>query len=125
MRWSWRVSPPRNNVVFERGADRQRPASQNAVMIGHPRPRFGTAWSRRHGEPDCLAESQAHRVAAGLFLPLRDSSWIVGRPEVESLPPRLVVILQPEVGDHLLTHEVAESVLQFHRLDEQVVLRVE
>src|ERR1035441_10566264 len=47
--------------------------------------------------------------------------------EAASLPEKispLVVILQPEVGDHLLAHEVAQRVLEFYRLNEQVVFRI-
>ena len=36
-----------------------------------------------------------------------------------------VVVLQPEVRDQVLAHDVAQRVLQLHRLDEQIVLRIE
>lgn len=39
--------------------------------------------------------------------------------------PELVVILQTQMRDEFLTAQVAERVLEFHQLDEQVVLRVE
>src|SRR5215469_10360694 len=37
----------------------------------------------------------------------------------------LVVVLQAKVGDQLLTLQVAQSVLQLHQLDEQIVLGIE
>src|SRR5688572_7492698 len=38
---------------------------------------------------------------------------------------RLVVVLPSKVSDELLTFQVAERVLQFHQLDEEIVLRIE
>src|SRR5918992_1773871 len=40
-------------------------------------------------------------------------------------PRSLVVILPPEVSNHLLTHHVTQRVLQLHQLDEQVVLGIQ
>src|SRR5262249_25291745 len=37
----------------------------------------------------------------------------------------LVVVLQAEVGDQRLAFQVAQSVLQLHQLDEQIVLGIE
>ena len=36
-----------------------------------------------------------------------------------------VVILQPQVRDHLFALQVAQRVLQLHRLDEQVMLGIQ
>src|SRR4051794_3522034 len=53
-------------------------------------------------------------------------TWHLSTP---SVPRRdlglLQVILQPQVGDLLLTHQPAQRVLQLDLLDEQVVLRVQ
>src|SRR5258708_37293683 len=37
----------------------------------------------------------------------------------------LVVVLEPQVGDQLLTAEVPQSVFELHQLDEQVVFGIE
>ncbi len=37
----------------------------------------------------------------------------------------LVVVLEAEVRDQVLAHDVAQRVLQLHRLDEQIVLGIE
>lgn len=45
--------------------------------------------------------------------------------EVAGHPSILRVVIQAQMGDLLLAHQVAQRVLELHLLDEQVVLRVE
>ena len=53
-----------------------------------------------------------------LFVALADQQG-GGRLDGQSL----VVVFEPEVGDQVGAHDMAECILQLHRLDEEVVLR--
>ena len=37
----------------------------------------------------------------------------------------LVVVFEAEVGDQVFAHDVAQGVLELHRLDEEIVLGIE
>ena len=78
-------------------------------------PRLTSGFDREYIENDKSTRTAPHE------LPLL--AWVF--PSHLSLTTSSVVILQPEVRDHLLAHQVAHRVLQLHRLDEQVVLRIQ
>src|ERR1700730_10784822 len=43
----------------------------------------------------------------------------------DRVPRQLVVILLPQVCDHLLAHHPAQSVLELHQLNEQIMLGIQ
>jgi hypothetical protein len=64
------------------------------------------------------------------------SFWPEGRPPGRQSPHAsqrkacvghagLVVVLEAQVGDEVFAHDVAQRVLQLHRLDEEVVFRIQ
>src|SRR6516165_8177119 len=64
-----------------------------------------------------LLPREARRLPGRLVLPgLRGQVFVRGW---------LVVVFEAEVGDEVGAHDVAERVLELHRLDEEMVLGVE